>query len=84
MKIRLNGNIDLYEHGISFKSLDIELTDDNEHAYCACNDEVDFSELVVLDEYLDEMIEDYVEIIECTDIDIREALIAMIYEILGL
>lgn len=84
MKIRVNGSIDLYEGSIDFRDLDIELTGENKHAYCECSDEMDFSELMVLDEYLEEMIEDYAEIIEYTDTDIRQTLIAMVYEILGL
>lgn len=84
MKIRLNGSIDLYEGGIDFDNLDIELTGENEHAYCECSDKMDFSELVVLDEYLSGMIEDYAEVIEYTDADIKQTLIAMVCEILGL
>ena len=82
MKIRLNGNIDLYKNSISFRNLDVELISDNEYECEEYNSELDFNELIVLDEYLNDLVEDYAEIIEYTDIDIREALISMIYELL--
>lgn len=84
MKIRLNGGLNLHEYGIYFRNLDIELVDDNEHTYEEFDDELDFNELIALDEYLEEMIEDYVEIIEYTDIDVREALVSMVFELLDL
>ena len=83
MKIRLNGNIDLYKNSISFRNLDVELISDNEYECEEYNSELDFNELIVLDEYLNDLVEDYAEIIEYTDIDIREALISMIYELLN-
>ena len=82
MKIRLNGNIDLYKDSISFRNLDVELISHNEYECEEYNSELDFNELIVLDEYLNDLVEDYAEIIEYTDIDIREALISMIYELL--
>ncbi|HSH52850.1 MAG TPA: hypothetical protein VK982_14080 [Bacteroidales bacterium] len=84
MKIRLNGGLDLRQYDIYFRNLDIELVDDNEHTYEEFDDELDFNELIALDEYLEEMIEDYVEIIEYTDIDVREALVSMVFELLDL
>lgn len=84
MKIRLNGGLDLHEHGIDFRNLDIELVDDSEYTYEDFDNELDFTELMVLDEYLEEMIEDYVEIIEYTDIGMRDALVSMAFELLDL
>lgn len=84
MKIRLNGGLDLHGYGIDFRNLDIELVDDSEYTYEEYDDELDFNELIALDEYLEEMIEDYVEIIEYTDIDVREALVSMVFELLDL
>lgn len=84
MKIRLNGGLDLRQYGIDFRNLDIELVDDSEYTYEEYDDELDFTELIALDEYLEKMIEDYVEIIEHTDIDIRGALLSMVFELLDL
>ncbi len=84
MKIRLNGGLRLYEYGIDFRDLDIELVDNSECAYEEYDEESDFNELIALDEYLEEMIEDYVEIIEYTNTDTREALVSMVFELLDL
>lgn len=59
------------------------------HIYNGCLDEIldctineePYEELIVMDEYLDNMIKDYTEIIEY-GVDIEEVLLAMIHELL--
>ena len=72
MRIRLNGNMN-FDAGITFNDLDIELLDHNlADEYLDGYNIGDYDELITLDEYLDEMINDYAEIT------------AMTYELLAL
>ena len=84
MRIRLNGNMN-FDAGITFNDLDIELLDHNlADEYLDGYNIGDYDELVTLDEYLDEMINDYAEIIAYEDIELQDILTAMAYELLAL
>lgn len=84
MRIRLNGNMN-FNDGITFDNLNIELLDYNPvDEYLDGYNIGDYDELVTLDEYLDEMINDYAEIIAYEDIELQDILTAMAYELLAL
>ncbi len=92
MKIKINGFIDFFENGIGFDDLDVELFDKDELCECDCKCDADdeickdmvYDELVVSDEYLEEMINDYAEIITYEDVELRDILMVMTYELLAL
>ena len=74
-----------FDAGITFNDLDIELLDHNlADEYLDGYNIGDYDELVTLDEYLDEMINDYAEIIAYGDIELQDVLTVMIYELLAL
>ena len=74
MRIILNGSIDLYEDGIDFEDLEIEivnececdiedyLMDCDECGFCD-EEEDDYDEEEDCEEYIDDMIDDYVDLI---------------------
>lgn len=78
MKIRLNGNV-------AFDNFDVTLLDnDLENNYLDDYIVGDYEELMFLDEYLNDMIEDYANIISNKDVELHNILAAMIYELFEL
>lgn len=84
MKIKLNGMATFLDSSVYFNDLDVDIYSDEEYVLEGLEDDSLYDELVTLDDYLVGMIEDYTEILECTDADTEEVLAMMIFELLGI